>query len=294
MTTTHVTAADNYVITPELEQAGLISYWRVADGGIPLTRLTDVWTAQRLDPKLLPSPPDDLTALGRAVGDLAEKRTLVRPLARRGAWMVVEETVLEDQSLNYRQLVKVTMGEAGPVVLAEEATIGECTILSERVARKFATHQGLLSSNDVTSWLVGLVRQQAKAVSLRDTGGVYFIPRNQTNFWRRVKTAVEATFGYNVFVIPAMGNAEAVAAITDAMTKEANDIVSKLQEELSKTGDEALGKRALASRSESVSALLTKLGEYEALLGRQLDVRGRITEVQATLTMLALTPAEGE
>lgn len=288
--------AHDYIITPELDQAGLVSYWRVAEGGISLQTLRTAWAKQGLDEALLPSPPDSLTALGRAVADLAERRILVRPLARRGAWMIVKETVLEDNSLAYRQLVRVSMNSDVllPQVDAEEADEGERRWLHAQVTARFQSHEGMLVSNDITSWLVSIVKKHASAVSLRDTGGVYFIPRDKIDFWRKVKGAVEATAGYNVFVIPAMKNAEAVAAITDAMTKEANDIVAKIQDELSKTGDEALGKRAVTSREEIVAALLAKLGEYEGLLGRQLGVRERITDLSATLSILALTQGEGE
>ncbi len=148
-------------------------------------------------------------------------------------------------------------------------------------------------THDVSSWLLDIAYGQG-AVSLRESGGVYFIPKSGVDYWSKIANAVEAGGAGSVFRIPAVRTAEAVAAITDAVTAEAEAAALALEEELTKTGDDALGKRAIATRTKTVQELLAKLNSYEELLGQQLAVRERVSTLQSTLSAVALTMTESE
>ncbi len=61
-----------------------------------------------------------------------------------------------------------------------------------------------------------------------------------------------------------------------------------LRAELEKTGDEALGARALATRKLECDVLLAKVTAYDELLGRQLQCRERVEELSAMVATAAL------
>jgi hypothetical protein len=281
------------IVTPEaLGSAGAVSYWRLS-GPMTLDALRKEWVAEGLDPELLPKAPSQETALGRAVRELQHKRRLVRPLARRGAWAVVEERVREE-TLGYRTLVSVKFA-AGPQVTQEDASFPEFSELHDAIHANYRRHQGELSGEDISAWLVGLADRN-NAVGLRDTGGIYFVPRPAVDFWRRVTRVVHKLSAHKVFNIPAMKNDEAVAAISDAVAQEAERLAHVLESDLAATGDDALGERALRSRAAQCAVTLEKVAAYEALLGVSLDtVRARVEGLKSNVAAaILIAGSEGE
>jgi hypothetical protein len=291
-TATPATVQRDYLVTPEsVATAGAISYWRLS-GAINLARLSAAWGTQSLDPKLLPTPPGDEVALGRAVRDQAERRRLVRPLEKRGAWAIVAETAKDDR-IDFKTLARVYYdkpegSEIGtPRFVREEATSDMYEALVTNIRGAYERHRGELESNDISGWLVKL-GYRLDVVALRDTGGIYFVPRQNVDIWRRVVAAIESVSSHRVFKIPALRNSEAIEAITEAVTAEAVAIVDRLEAELALTGDDALGDRALKTRAAECSALLSKVNGYEALLESRLVVAERVLALQGTLAAATL------
>ena len=282
---------EQLVITDTVEIAGCVSYMRCASE-TDLNRLTDAWRAQELNTDELPAPPKDEVALGRAVNAQGGKRRLVRPLARRGAWAIVDETVVEGQPPTYRTLMTVRMLQGEPNGSRVDATDVEYMDLRLAIEGSYKTHRLMLAHSDVSAWLIDIAYKLG-AVSLRESGGVYFIPRDNTSIWMKVAAALDAA-GSSVFTIPAMKTAEAVAAITDAITAEAVALTQKMEDELMATGDDALGKRALGTRVQAAMELLSKLSTYETLIGKQLEVRQRVELLSANVTAAAMTAASAE
>ncbi len=278
----HSTPATSYVVTHEAAAtAGTISYWRLS-GAVSLEHLTQAWRAHNLNPKLLPHAPSDETALSRAVKEEAAKRILVRPLARRGAWAIVRETTSAEIILSYTTLLTVQATPAGVVYTQEGAIPAEHAEIVARITDNCTKHHGELAPEDIGTWLVKLAYDNS-GVALRDTGGIYFVPRQHTAFWGQVVAAIESVSGHRVFRIPAMKNSEAIDAITDAVTQEAEMIVRQMESEL-----QGLGDRALATRRKACEELLAKVSAYDALLGVQLKCRTRVEELQAAIAMAAL------
>ncbi len=275
-------------VTPEsVATAGAISYWRLS-GPVSLEQLAAAWGRMNLDGTLLPKPPADEVALGRAVREQACKRRLVRPLARRGAWAIVDETVSQDGTLDYAVMLSVTwhqhMVQFGrPAVYTRQADDIETAIRTD-----FERHRGELAPEDISAWLIKLADSN-NAVTLRDTGGIYFVPRTSMPFWRSVVDALESVSAHRVFKIPAMKNSEAIDAITEAVTAEATRLYDTMMAELERTGDERLGTRALATRASECQAMLGKVQSYEQLLGVLMPrIVGHIEELSASVAAAAL------
>ncbi len=298
------TRASDYIITPEAVQtAGLVSYWRLS-GPVTLSQLKEEWTKAGLDPAVLPNPPGEDVALGRAVHDETgivrsrvsrgkedaqreerQVRWLVRSLTRRGSWALVEETVTQE-TVDFETLLTV---KSGPTF--------ECSAqyheVVARIRASYTRRLGEIEPEDISSWLVKIARK-LNSVPLRDTGGIYFIPggTNGADLWQRIVDVITRVSAHRVFSIPALKNSDAIAAITDAITQEAEAAAAALDRELGLTGEEQLGARAIKSRQEQVDVLLAKIGAYDELLGVQLQVRERIERLSASLVQAVLLSTE--
>lgn len=291
------------VVTPEaLSTAGAVSYWR-AGGTISIAALSKAWVDAGLDEKLIRKEPESETALRRAVLDLAERRdlnktterrVLIRPCAEPHTWAVVEEIAEEGFAPVYTTLVIVGFENDAPKFATVGASEGIATDIEARVQAGFSSQRGLFDPADVTGWLVKLAYKTCKAVTLRDSGGVYFIPRTAMDFWNKAADVIETVSGkrHKVFRIPAMKNAEAVEAIVDAITAEAEAVAQQIDDQV----NAGLGARALETRKAAVNELLAKIASYEELVGQQLKVRERVESLGAAVAAAALASmvSEGE
>lgn len=297
MVNKYVNPETDIVVTPEAAgTAGAVSYWR-AGGTVSIEALRKAWEAAGLDAKLLRKEPEPETALRRAVLDLAdrvaivinsreaERRTLVRPTAEASTWAVVEEVVVEGEAPDYTTLAIVSFVAGNPHVEQIGGSDEQVTSIEARVLAGFNAHHGLYDPADVTGWLVKLAYSH-KAVTLRDSGGVYFIPRTAMDFWNKAADALETASGKNhrVFRIPAMKNAEAIEAIVDAITAEAEQVAKLIDDQV----NVGLGARALETRKGLVNDLLAKIASYEELVGQQLKVRERVESLGAAVAAAAL------
>jgi hypothetical protein len=267
------------VVERPVEEAGAMVFWRLS-GSLDLAKLKAAWATEGLEEKLLPDPPSEQVALKRAIRDFAESRRLVRPLEHRAGWSIVVETAKGD-ALEYSQALTVKLNGAGQPVCdpAEHPAAGA-------IEAAYTHNLDNVSQGDVSGWLCRLM-DRVDAVSLRDTGGVYFVPRHCLDRWRAMVRAIRSASAHAVFGVPAMPADETVAAVLDAITNEAMADVTALADQLAK-GE--LGERAMESRLTKTNSIELKLGRYEALLGTKLeDVRAKLDAVRQNLTVAILT-----
>jgi hypothetical protein len=285
------------MVTPEaLGVCGSVSYWR-ASGTVSIAAMAKAWDAAGLDMVLFRKAPEPETALRRAVLDLAtretiddktERRILIRPQKEPSTWAVVEEIVQEGAKPLYATLEIISFVEgAGPQFYTVSGTKEHAAQILSVVMANYSAQQGLFAPEDITGWLVKLAYANG-AVTLRDSGGVYFIPRPAMEFWNKAADAIQSVSNKNhqIFRIPAMRNAEAIEAITEAITAEAVQISDKIDAEV--FGDVPTGNRAVETRRTAVDALLTKLASYEQLIGAQLSIRERVENLGVSLTQRLL------
>lgn len=298
--TAHELARENdtgVIATPDMaNEAGAITYWRLS-GSVDLGELRQAWIGVGLPFKDLPAAPDPETALGRAVREVQRKRRLVRPLARRGAWVVKDEDVVGNDTV-YTTVchVRYVKGAIEPVEISRgDASVDYTAFAALRNAIRvsYHRHRAELQPEDISGWLVRLAGAQ-QATSLRDSGGVYFVPRSAMAFWRRATAVIEtAQKSHRVFKIPALRNDEAIEAIMDSILAEAQKAAEVLEQELVAEGDDKLGQRALRGRAKKCEALLAKIGSYEDLLEVRMDsIKGRIEDLQSSVAAAALVDQE--
>ena len=275
------------MVTPEaLGVCGSVSYWR-ASGTVSIATMAAAWDAAGLDKELFRKAPEPETALRRAVLDLAKRETINDKSERR----VLDSSAEGDVDLGrgrgdraggcqaglYPARDRELRGKAIRVVQGL-GTWAQTQQIENAVAAGFFAQQGLFAPEDITGWLVKLAYANG-AVTLRDSGGVYFIPRPAMEFWNKAADAIQSASDHKVFRIPAMRNDEAVAAIIDAVTQEAEQEAQKINDEIM-TG---LGDRAIETRKTRIVELLAKVGSYEELVGQKMKISERLESLQASI-----------
>lgn len=269
-------------VTDSVSTAGAIVWWRLS-GLLNIEALRSAWERAGLSEKWLPEAVGPSVACRRAAHEATDARKLVRSLPKGGVAIVNERKLQEDNDLSYDTDCKVSINKIGHLVV-EPADHP----LREKLEADFIRFQEELTPADISSWLSRMMGR-VEAVSLRDSGGVYFVPAYALPTWEKVVRAVRDASAHKVLAAPAMKSDEAVAAIEDAMMVEAEAEIAKLSEELLSG---KLGKRALENRVTGTQGLESKLARYEEIVGRRQDqVRTQLDTVRANLSV-AITLAE--
>ncbi len=275
-----------------IKEAGACVWWRLS-GNINRDVLAAEWAKRGFNEDWLLAPAASSKALRRAVRTCTEERRLVRPLEGKKGWAIVKERA-GGKDLNYRVDLVVTLSEPlfkGDTSPQHPVFDDEHHELAAGIRAEFKKHQAQLTPNDASNWLSRLVSERVDAVSLRDTGGIYFIPKHTLGDWRDMVECVRASSAHTILGMPAMPVAETIAAVMDAITVEATSEVANLEAMLE---EGKLGKRGLQNRIETTHALDRKLVRYEGLLGAKLDaLRDKLTDVRAAITV-AILSAESE
>ena len=277
-----------YVVPADMNipTAGAIAWWRLK-GTVSHSDLLAAWSSAGLDTSLLPLPPTPEQGLRRALKEQEERRVMARPLGKKGSFALVEES-LTGKDLEYRTLFKISVDLVGNLHF-EDATSAHASH-EQQIREAYAKHVSALSQGDISGWLVELA-YHVKAVSLRDTGGIYFVPSTQLQLWRTVVGVLREVSEAQMFEVPALKSSEAVDAILDAIATEAKDEIAKLEAAL----ENDMGKRGLHNRSERAGAMLEKLKAYEALLGKGVETIGqRLVDLQIELSTAALAAGGDE
>lgn len=270
-------------VTDNIATAGAIVWWRLC-GDTDVDRLSEAWDAAGLDMNLIPDTPAPPTALRRAISELKKSRRLIRPLEGHKGHALVAETAIGDD-LDHDVLVTAKVDAVGRVSIEGD----DAEKFREVIETGYWRHLTTLTTNDVSYWLAKKLMGLVDGVSLRDTGGMYFIPRTGLDTWRAFTDAISASSGHVAFTIPALDSKDAVEAILDALTNEASKTIEAIEGEV--TADE-ITERKLDNRLAKCSEIEDKLSRYEKLLGRAMPAMAeRLERLRANLAVAALSSA---
>jgi hypothetical protein len=274
-----------------LSGAGLICWWELSG------RVDPDALAESLADEGLPIRPPVTTprvALSQAVARLAGARAArasgVVALKRDGlSFFLVERHLVDggaDVSLAAFARVEVdALGEfqavilrPGPVDLAEDI-IGLAKTLLTTAA-----------TQSLSSWICAAHTRLFKAVSLRSTGGFYYVPPASRPvfdaFWR----ALKVVSSHSVSTIDALPSIETVAAVGAALRREYATAIAELETDLNEAGADGISKRSKRIKIERCETLREKLAAYTGLLGTSLaDLDDAVASLGAAL---ALVPEE--
>ena len=275
--------------------AGATVWWTLR-GEVDRTALVEAWRAQGLPDQWLPDLPSAERRLSRAVQSVSEMRRLARPVQRKGHWIVVAEKVTGEgagASVAHEPVLSVRL-EGGQPVYTVQGTgyweVGAAYALEDQIRAEWARQDGLLTRDDVALWLADVI-QYVHGVPLRPKGGLYYVLPSQVERWRLVCQCIEGLGIGSSYTLPTLRGQDATRAVLDALvadvTRDADDYHGQIM-------GGALKGRALQARVRDCDNLLSRVAQYDSLLGGALDtLRQRVLAVQDA-ALLAACQIEGE
>jgi hypothetical protein len=238
--------------------SGLVVFWTLAEFTDRL-RLQAHWTASGFADSV-PEPRANVSILKDALGDVfGGARCLVRPLATRNGFAVVQENRGSDANSYDLILTAKIHGNAAPMYAGDLAKTGEVTAAYQKHSGRVAPHQ---LSASLVRILYGL-----GGTRLRPNGSIYWLPGDRCAFWENVVAGFEqaADGGNSVgYSIRHDLDSDAVVAVRDAIIHEVTTEAARLNQEIL-SGD--LGERAVQTRKNEALMLKDKVTEYEHILG---------------------------
>jgi hypothetical protein len=279
------------------ESVGAITYARLTND-VSIKKLRELWTARGFDENLFISAPTAENTLRRALASARHgMRMLLRPLEGKNGFALVAETAKDDQ-LDYdiqgMLRARIDYPDASHPEQANLTITPANHTQTNSIRARFEELRDTVAATAFgAGWIWRYLAPRCKSVSLRDFGGIYFIPRDMVDQWDAwCDTIEEACPGVKIYRIPAVSGAEALEAIMDSLRMEAETAIASINEELLKTGTEALGKRALRNREAQTREVRNKVAHYERLFQVNLDdlqaqLNSLNTEIAGALLLLA-------
>ncbi len=301
MNTLKILKNDDLIATnSEHAFVGAIVYWRLS-GNIRLDPFKAAWIKEGLEEKLLPKLPSVKVSLTRAVDDVATRGRL-KTTVKDGGYALLDKT--EKNGLTVNVNCRVTLDATENLIVQEQvpgkapgtktwAHLEKHPLLGQLTAA-FESHKGSLESRDITCWLCKDVMDSLGATTLRESGGIYFVPRDKVERFNRMVQALKAVSDHKIYQVKAMTGDEAVEAVLDAIVAEAEAAAKAVEEDLAqgqgeKEGEDSetkpLGPRALSTRADRCREMVNKVRQYEELLGKMMP---QITERLDDLKVAAM------
>ncbi len=264
------------------EAAGALCYWRLS-GAASVAAIRSAFAEEGFGEEEQPHPPSPSVALRRALREQASTRRLVRPLDD-GGYLVVDEAPDGEGGLAWQTIAKIHLQDGRPVASALKGQAGLSVFDAVQDEYYQALHE--VSSEDMSGYLSKRV-MACDAVSLRDTGGFYFVPRAGMQSWQRVARALRSCSKHMIASIPALAGEEAALAVLDAINAETTALVSTLMNDIA-SGE--VGVRGLRSRAEKAEHAAEKLRLYEGILGaRMVGLAEGLGKTRAAIAAAILT-----
>jgi hypothetical protein len=144
----------------------------------------------------------------------------------------------------------------------------------------------LLMHTDISEWLITVAMRECKAVSLRESGGIYFIPKDFVPLWETCTAALQAVSEHTCFSLPAMRSEDAARALMASVRLETDTALKQFEDYLSGK----VSTKGLNACERDLTAALAKVELYCDLLGASLptfferaeSVRGAIVAARLT------------
>lgn len=258
--------------------AGAIVYWRLS-GEVNGTDFKTALIEQGLEDHLL-NMPSPHRALRRAMQEYASGSLFIRK--HKGANVLFRQED-NDGTAECQVIAEARLTVGGQPKIAVKRAI--TPDLEKDLTSRYWHHVFHATTTDISSWLIGQAAA-CDALSLRESGGIYFVPRHKITEWEARVAAVHTTTDCKIHNIPAMRCEDAIDTIFEALTDECETLTNQVQEDVD---SEELGERALRTRVGQAKTMLEKLSRYEGLLGGRIDsIREQVEEQQANAVQAAL------
>jgi hypothetical protein len=235
---------------------GDIVYWTLSEARIDRSTLENIWAAAQLSPAMLPEPPTAERALKTAVREAAvgQPERLIRlglESEKEIIFAVVRETKHEDGSVSYAQETRVVLDRAAERVTTDVPGHDLAAVIAARFGELRTTH----TPDDIRRSMMKVLDSCA-AITLREHGGVVWVPAPSAEIVRRLQSAVERIGTSKLYILPVHASADANRTLGDAAKLAIEDELAQLKTEV---------EGFMAAPPDRPSTLVRRLDAFEAL-----------------------------
>ena len=252
---------------------GDLLWWTLADARVTRSTLESVWANAGLAENLLPEPPTPEKALRAAVREaqVGQHDHLLR-LGKEDDGEIVFAVVAETRdgagNVSLAQTARIRLDRARPAKLESDHPGHDL------VAAVCAAYDRLLTTHTPDDVRRALVKTLAScaAVTLRDHGGVYWVPAPYAETLRHLRDAVSNIGASRLDVVPIHASPEATAARGDAARASLDEEITALRAEIEGfLTDPPERASTLARRLETFEGLRAKARLYHTVLQVQVQ-----------------------
>lgn len=284
----NVTAIRRYTETPG-EHVGDLLWWALEGARISRQDLEQIWSDAGLSTELLPEPPTAERALKTATrealfGISDHLFRLGKETEDELVFALLHEERDDAGNVHHSQVARVRLDRNHPARLESDSPSHDL-IQAVFAGYDLLRHTHLV--DDVRRALVRLLDTCA-AVTLRDHGGVYWVPAQFSDTVHRLQGAVSRIGTSRLDILPIHATAEATAALGHAAHASIEAEITLLQKEIADFVAAPPERPAtLVRRLEQFQDLKEKAGLYQAVLSVQVsDLTSSIDELTASVQRL--------
>lgn len=246
-------------LSTEGDHVGDVIWWTLADARIERSRLEAIWAAEGLSPDHLPEAPTPERALKAAirecqVGQADRLIRLGKETESELIYAIVREQRHDDGSVSHAQETRVILARAFGGLTADDPGHELFRAIREAYRPLLLTH----TPDDVRRAMLKVLGSCA-TVTLRDHGGVYWVPGPFAATARRLQAAVEQVGSSRVYLLPIHGSEDASRTLGEAARLSVEEELEALKTEID---------GFLAEPPERASTLTRRLAAFDTLRAR--------------------------
>ncbi|MEW5848039.1 MAG: DUF6744 family protein [Myxococcota bacterium] len=246
-------------LTTSGNHLGDLVWWTLSDAAVDRATLESTWNNAKLPVELLPEPPTAEKALKVSVRETAVgKPDLLIRLGKEDEQQIIFAVVREhrqpDGSVTFTQEARIVLDRATERLTADSASHPAAHGVLTAFARLRTTH----TADDVRRTVVRTLHGMA-AITLRDGGGIYWVPKTHADGLRRLQGAVERIGSSRMYLLPVHDSADANRTLGEAAKLSIEEDLAGLQAEID---------GFLQSPPDRPSTLVRRFDAFEALRQR--------------------------
>lgn len=276
-------------MTPILPvSAGCVTFWKLSQDTIR-QQIVDGWTAIGQEwGNLAPAERTAQACLKEVLSDKF-KDCIIRPLQSQEGFAVLRETRFKDDVIT-STVCAVATDDNGVIDMRR----GYDPQLQAELEVALKRERAMLKPAQVASGLVAVLKCMTGTLTLRPTGGFYWVEAANIDLYKRLCRVVEqAALGQQtcVYQISHHFDADSIRAVRDALLTEIDNEAEQIIKDVD-SGE--LGERALKSRAERAEELKDKVAHFERILNESLSTATQVADkagMTATAARLLATAA---
>lgn len=297
---------DNQKAQAKGDFIGSLIWWSLSDNHVDFSTLESYAKAFGYPERYLPNEVTPISAFRRAWKDASKRMSAGLMLRSIGDTpqsiqiaLVKEERNTSQSTLDHEQLLAIIFDKKDHTISVDFTAIHKYTATElanhevVTLVRERYQHHLLLTTEDMRKLITNFVH--AKGISLRESGGVYFIPAPEQPTLESMTELVHKVGRNQVVFMPFYDSPQAQAVLSGLAKESIAQDIQRLEEELDQlASDDKTRESTLQRRLELYEDLKSRVATFNMVLEVQADeFNNKIHDLQNKLrTQLGLSPVE--